>query len=142
MGAVEVEHFLTHLAAQRHVASATQNQAPNALVFLYRDVLRMELGSFTAMRAVRRRRAPTVLSRDEVRRFLAAMDGLGTTEPYALMARLMYGSGLRLMECCRLRVKWRRNASGASSTRRPDGASEPFDGRGKPGSPVIRPAPC
>jgi len=105
MGAAEVEQYLTHLAAARHVAASTQNQALNALVFLYRDVLRVDLGRLDALRAIRHRRAPTVLSRDEVRQFLAAMDELTTAEPYALMARLMYGSGVRLIECCRLRVK-------------------------------------
>jgi integron integrase len=105
MGAAEVEQFLTHLAVQRHVSASTQNQALNAVVFLYRDVLQIDLGNFSALRAIRRRRAPTVLGRDEVRRFLEAMDRLQSTEPYALMTRLMYGAGLRLMECCRLRVK-------------------------------------
>src|SRR5262245_14426877 len=105
MGAGEVEQYLTHLAVERLVSASTQNQALNALVFLYRDVLRIDLGRFDALRAVRRRRAPTVLSRDEVQQFLVALDALPTEEPYALMARLMYGAGLRLMECCRLRVK-------------------------------------
>ena len=105
MGAAEIEKFLTHLAVQRRVAASTQNQALAALLFLYRDVLRLDLGAFDAVRARRGRRLPVVLSRDEVRQLLDAIDRLPTTEPYRLMARLMYGAGLRVMECCRLRVK-------------------------------------
>jgi integron integrase len=105
LGAPEVEQFLTHLAVARLVSASTQNQALNALLFLYRDVLRLDLGSLDAVRARRSRRLPAVLSRDEVRRVLDALDRLPTDEPYGLMARLMYGAGLRLMECCRLRVK-------------------------------------
>jgi integron integrase len=105
LGAPEVEQFLTHLAVQRHVSASTQNQALGALLFLYRDVLHVDLGPLDAVRARRSRRLPVVLSRDEVRQLLAAIDALGTDEPYGLMARLMYGAGLRLMECCRLRVK-------------------------------------
>jgi integron integrase len=105
MGAAEVEQYLTNLAVNRHVSASTQNQALNALVFLYRDVLQIELGNFSALRAIRHRRAPTVLSREEVRQFLEAVLALGTQEPYSLMTQLMYGAGLRLMECCRLRVK-------------------------------------
>jgi integrase len=101
LGAPEVEQFLTHLAVQRHVSASTQNQALGALLFLYRDVLHLDLGSLDA----RSRRLPVVLSRDEVRPLLAALDALPTSEPYGLMARLMYGAGLRPMECCRLRVK-------------------------------------
>jgi integron integrase len=105
LGAAEVEQFLTHLAVQRHVSASTQNQALAALLFLYQDVLQIDLGRFDAVRARRSRRLPVVLSRDEVRQLLEALDQLPTTEPYGLMARLMYGAGLRLMECCRLRVK-------------------------------------
>jgi integron integrase len=105
MGAEEVEHFLTHLATADKVAASTQNQALNALVFLYREVLRMDLGNFEAVRARRPLRVPTVLSQVEARQFLDAVGKLKTTEPYHLMCQLMYGSGLRLMECCRLRVK-------------------------------------
>jgi integron integrase len=105
LGAAAVEQFLTHLAAQRHVAASTQNQAFAALLFLYRHVLRIELGPVDALRARRQRHVPVVLSRAEVRDLLTALDALDTREPYALMARLMYGCGLRLMECCRLRVK-------------------------------------
>ncbi len=105
MGAAEVEQFLTHLAVERHVAASTQNQALAALLFLYRDVLRLDLGNLDAVRARRSRRLPVVLSGDEVRQLLDAIDRLPTTEPYGVMARLMYGAGLRIMECCRLRVK-------------------------------------
>jgi integron integrase len=105
MGAREVEEFLTHLAVGRHVSASTQNQALNALLFLYERVLQIKLGGLSAVRAARPRRVPVVMSRGEVRLLLEALDRLDTTEPYALMARLMYGCGLRLMECCRLRVK-------------------------------------
>jgi site-specific recombinase XerD len=105
MGAAEVEEFLTHLAVQRHVAASTQNQALGALLFLYRDVLRMDLGNLDAVRARRPVRVPQVLSAPEVQALLAALAKLPTTEPYHVMAQLMYGAGLRLMECCRLRVK-------------------------------------
>lgn len=105
LGAPEVEAFLTHLAVEGHVAASTQNQALGALLFLYRDVLKLQLGSLDAVRARRPKRVPTVLSIDEVGPLLAAIDALPTTEPYGLMARLMYGAGLRLMESCRLRMK-------------------------------------
>jgi integron integrase len=105
LGAPEVEQFLTHLAVQRRVSASTQNQALAALLFLYRDVLQKDLGPLDAVRARRSRRLPVVLSRNEVAQLLQALDALPTEEPYGLMARLMYGAGLRLMECCRLRVK-------------------------------------
>src|SRR5437660_9173165 len=102
MGAEDVERFLTSLAVQRRVSASTQNQAFAALLFLYRDVLHLDLGDVDALRA---QRIPVVLTRDEVGNLLAGLDALPTREPYGLMARLMYGAGLRLMECCRLRVK-------------------------------------
>jgi integron integrase len=105
MGATDVEAFLTYLAVERHVSASTQNQALNAVVFLYRDVLKRDLGDFAAVRARRTRHAPTVLSPPEVQLLLQALVELSRHEPYALMAQLMYGAGLRLMECCRLRVK-------------------------------------
>jgi integron integrase len=101
MGAPELEAFLTHLAVVGHVAASTQNQALHAVLFLYRQVLGRpleELGRFAPAR--RPERLPTVLSRDEVRAVLAYLDG--TTW---LMASLLYGSGLRLLECLRLRTK-------------------------------------
>ncbi|KRF02249.1 integrase [Frateuria sp. Soil773] len=101
MGAAEVEAFLSHLAVQGNVAASTQNQALSALLFLYREVLGIELPWLDGVtRAKRPTRVPTVLSRDEVTRLLARMDG----RPW-LLASLPYGSGLRLMEALRLRVK-------------------------------------
>jgi integron integrase len=101
MGVAEVESFLSSLAVQGQVAAGTQNQALAALLFLYREVLSIELPWMeTIVRAKRPQRVPVVLSRDEVARLLAMMDGR-----FALMASLLYGSGLRLMECVRLRVK-------------------------------------
>jgi integron integrase len=101
MGATEVEAFLTHLAVERKVAASTQNQAFSALLFLYRDVLGKDLHlSGKTVRAQRPKRLPTVLSKDETLRVIGCM--LGRTQ---LMAKLLYGSGLRLAECVRLRVK-------------------------------------
>ena len=101
MGAAEVESFLSRLATARGVAAGTQNQALSALLFLYREVLRIDLPwMMEVVRAKRPRRVPTVLSREEVRRLLAAMDG----ETW-LIASLLYGTGMRIMECLRLRVK-------------------------------------
>lgn len=96
-----VEGYLDYLAVVRKVSSNTQNQALNALVFLFRNVLERELGELGGVtRAPERRRLPVVLSRGEMRRLLEAL-----ADPYRLMAELMYGTGLRLMECVRLRVK-------------------------------------
>jgi integron integrase len=100
MGGREVEAFLTHLAVEAHVAASTQNQALAALLFLYQKVLAVELPTLDAVRARRPRRLPVVLSVDEVRDVLDGMIGV-----QRLMAELMYGSGLRLLETCRLRVK-------------------------------------
>jgi len=101
MGVAEVEGFLSMLATQGQVAAGTQNQALAALLFLYREVLSIELPWMeTIVRAKRPQRIPLVLSRDEVTRLLAMMDGC-----FGLMASLLYGSGMRLMECVRLRVK-------------------------------------
>ena len=101
MGAAEVEAFLTSLATHGKVAAGTQNQALSALLFLYREVLSVELPWMeTVVRAKRPQRVPVVLSREEVDRLLTLMDGR-----HALMASLLYGSGMRLMECVRLRVK-------------------------------------
>ena len=101
MTSTDVEPFLTHLAVRRQVSASTQNHALNALVFLYRDVLRSELGDFKAVRARRPIRLPTVLSPAEARRVLLAMDPAGV---HVVMAGLLYGSGLRLLECSALRV--------------------------------------
>lgn len=100
MGAAEVEAFLTALAVEGRVAASTQNQAMAALLFLYQHVLEKPLGSIDALRAKRPKRLPVMLSRDEVRAVLGRIEGV-----HRLMAELMYGSGLRLLECCRLRVK-------------------------------------
>jgi integron integrase len=105
MGTGEIEQFLTHLATADKVAASTQNQALGALLFLYRDVLKIEVGQLNAVRARRPIRVPVVLTRDEARQLLLAVARLNTREPYAVMTQLMYGAGLRLMECCRLRVK-------------------------------------
>ena len=101
MGAAEVTAFLSTLATRDDVAANTQNQALSALLFLYRQVLGINLPWLgEVVRAKRPRRIPVVLSREEVTRLLAALDGTNW-----LMAALMYGAGLRLMECMRLRVK-------------------------------------
>lgn len=101
MGAPELEAFLTHLAVERNVAASTQNQALSAILFLYRDVLHVQLPWLDGVtRAKRPKRLPVVLTPDEVARVLSQLEGTP-----ALMARLLYGSGLRLMECLRLRVK-------------------------------------
>ena len=101
LGAPEVEQFLTHLAVHRKVGAATQNQATQALLFLYRHVLGIELPWLdNVTRASQPKRLPAVLSRGEVRALLAQLEG--TTW---LVTSLLYGSGLRLMEGLRIRVK-------------------------------------
>lgn len=101
LGRGEVIRFLDYLAVERRVAVSTQNQAFNALVFFYNNVLELPLGELGGFkRAKRPRRLPVVLTREEVRRLLAGIDGL-----HGLMTRLIYGTGMRLMECIRLRVQ-------------------------------------
>ncbi|HEX9594218.1 MAG TPA: phage integrase N-terminal SAM-like domain-containing protein, partial [bacterium] len=101
MGEKEVADFLSALAVQGNVSASTQNQALNALLFLYREVLRVELGWLEdVVRAKKPQRLPVVLTREEVAQVLALLDGTPR-----LMATLLYGAGLRLLECCRLRVK-------------------------------------
>ena len=101
LGAAEVAAFLTHLAADLKVAASTQNQALNALVFLYGEVLHQPLGPLSGLVRVQRPpRLPTVLSRAEVDRVLSVVDG---TERLPL--QLLYGTGLRLFELLRLRIK-------------------------------------
>jgi integrase len=96
-----VKRYLTHLALHDRISASTQNQAFNALLFLYRHILKKEVGDLTSVaRAKRRMNLPTVLSRDEVKKLLSFLNG-----PYLLMAQLMYGCGLRLTECLRLRIK-------------------------------------
>lgn len=101
MGAREVTAFLSHLATERDVAVATQHQALSALLFLYKQVLEVDLPWLdNIVRCKKPARLPTVLSIDEVDALLAQVSGV-----HGLMIRLAYGSGLRLMECLRLRVK-------------------------------------
>ena len=99
LGATDVQRFLTHLAADRNVSASTQNVAFNALTFLFGQVLERPLEELAFQRVRRPARLPVVLTREEVKALLA-----GLTPPYDLMAGLMYGTGLRLMECLRLRV--------------------------------------
>jgi len=101
MGKDEVERFLSHLTEKKNAAAATQKQALNALIFLYRKVLDIDLGEGIApTRSKRRKNLPTVFTQGEVSNILANMNG-----KHKLMAQLLYGCGLRLMECVRLRVK-------------------------------------
>jgi len=101
MGQKEIEAFLTHLAVEGGVSASTQNQALSALLFLYREVLEMEVPWLDkVVRAKRPQRMPVVLTRQEVRSVLERMSGV-----YGLMGALLYGTGMRLMECVRLRVK-------------------------------------
>ena len=101
MGAAEVEAFLSHLAVDRQVSASTQNQAKAAILYLYKQVLGMELPWLDeVVQAKRPRRLPVVLTPTEVRDLLMHMDG--TT---GLVAQLLYGTGMRLMEALRLRVK-------------------------------------
>jgi integron integrase len=101
MGAAQINRFLTDLAVQRHVAASTQNQAFSALLFLYQKVLDTDPGRMEGViRAKRPKRLPVVLTKTEVRLVLAQLAGT-----YLLMARLLYGAGLRLLECLRLRIQ-------------------------------------
>ena len=101
LGEAEVSEFLTHLARAGNVAASTQNQALSALLFLYKQVLKTEIGWLEEVeRAKKPVRLPVVLTRDEVHKIFAHLHGTAR-----LMAGLLYGSGLRLMECVRLRVK-------------------------------------
>lgn len=101
MGEKEITEFLTHLAARENVSSSTQNQALCAILFLYREVLQQDVGWLDDIeRAKRPKRLPVVFTREEVRKILLRLEGTKW-----LMAGLLYGAGLRLMECIRLRVK-------------------------------------
>jgi len=99
-GELEVRAFLEELAVGRGVAAATQNQAFSALLFFYGEVLKRPLGKVDALRAKRTTRLPVVLSREEVRRLLGGLEGT-----MSLIGRLLYGTGMRMMEAIRLRVK-------------------------------------
>lgn len=102
MGGKEVEAFLSHLAVEGNVSASTQNQALSALLFLYRVVLEQDLPWMEdVIRAKKPKKLPVVLSRQEVVLLMAAMpEGI-----CRLVVRLLYGTGLRIMECCRLRVQ-------------------------------------
>jgi integron integrase len=101
MGAVEINAFLSHLASIERVSASTQNQALSALLFLYRRVLGVDLGDLgEVIRARKPMRLPVVMTREEVRAVLSHLQG-----DRWLMASLLYGAGLRLMECLRLRVQ-------------------------------------
>lgn len=101
MAKSEIEAFLSHLATHENVAASTQRQALNAIVFLYHSVLDMKIdGLIEPVKAKRYRRPPVVMTQSEVQRVFAQMHRV-----HLLMARLLYGSGLRLMECIRLRIQ-------------------------------------
>lgn len=101
MGKQEVEAFLTHLAVARHVAAATQSQAKSALLFLYKEVLRIDLPWLNDLVAAKQpKRLPVVLTQHEVGQLLSLMQGT-----WGLLARLLYGTGMRVMEGLRLRVQ-------------------------------------
>jgi integron integrase len=101
LSATDIRAFLSHLATDRHVAASTQNQALNALVFLYKEVLHLPVGDLTAIRRARRPRTlPTVLSREEIRALFRHFSGVN-----GCVAKLLYGAGLRVSEALRLRVK-------------------------------------
>jgi integron integrase len=101
MGATEVEQFLSHLAVNGNVAASTQNQAKSALLFLYKEVLELELPWLDNVeRAKAPKRLPVVLNRNEVQAILTRLEGT-----HWLIASLLYGTGMRIMECLRLRVK-------------------------------------
>jgi integron integrase len=101
MGSAEISRYLTHLAVERNVASSTQNQALNALLFLYRRVLNLDLAEMSEIVwAKKPERLPTVLSQEEAAKILGLVKGM-----HGLMTRLLYGTGMRLMECVRLRAK-------------------------------------
>lgn len=101
MAEPQINAFLTHLAVKRKVSASTQNQALSALLFLYRHVLNRQIGDLgEVIRARRPKRLPVVMTRDEVKAVLGHLKG-----DKWLMATLMYGAGLRLMECLRLRVQ-------------------------------------
>ena len=103
MGEAEIEQFLTYLAIQGNVAASTQSQAMNAIVFLYKQVMHREVGEFDAARIRRPKRLPVVGTRSEVRAVLEQVTG--NDGMYGLMCELIYGSGLRVLDCCRVRVQ-------------------------------------
>jgi integron integrase len=107
LGTADIESFLNHLVGERHLSASSQNQALNALVFLYRHVLENliapdHLGKFELLRSSRPARLPTVLSVAEVARLL---DAIPPQRIFRLMAELLYGTGMRVSECCGLRIR-------------------------------------
>jgi integron integrase len=101
MGEAEIGQFLSSLATNRQVSASTQNQALNALLFLYKEILEKNIGLIQGVvRANRPKRLPVVLTKEEVKRILECLESTAW-----LMAMLLYGAGLRLLECCQLRVK-------------------------------------
>jgi integron integrase len=101
LGSTSVKDFMTHLAVEHKVSASTQNQAFNAVLFLFRHVLDKEIGGIgDALRAKKKRRLPVVLTKFEINRLFDVMSGL-----HWIMARTIYGSGLRLRECLQLRIK-------------------------------------
>jgi integron integrase len=103
LGEADVQAYLSHLALNKHVSASTQNVALSALLFLYKHVFGRELAKVDAVRAKRPKRLPTVFSRDEVARILTALEQ--EPPPFRLVLSLLYGTGMRLMEGLRLRVK-------------------------------------
>jgi integron integrase len=101
MGAAEIGAFLSFLAKEKRVSGSTQNQALQAIIYLYKHVLQIEIGNLDFARASKDKRLPTILTRQEVQSILTAMPD----NELRLMAQLCYGSGLRLFECLRLRIK-------------------------------------
>ena len=100
MGKLEIERFLSHLAVNRDVAASTQNQAFNAIMFLYKKVLIIEMDfDIRAKRSSKRKNLPTVLSKNEAAKLISCMTGTAK-----ILAGLMYGAGLRSLEVIRLRV--------------------------------------
>ena len=102
MGKPEIEQFLTYLAVDRKVSPTTQNQAFSAILFLYRDVLNVDMKDWNiqALRAQERKHIPVVLTKDEIKQIISRMDGV-----YQLIVKLMYGCGLRMSEVLNIRVK-------------------------------------
>jgi len=100
MGEKEIEEYLTHLAVDRKVSPKTQSQALNAIIYLYKNILKVEIDEIKALRPRETKRLPTVLTQEEVSKILPFLKGENK-----LMAKLLYGSGLRVSECLNLRIK-------------------------------------
>ena len=101
MGKTEIDAFLSYLATERKVSASTQKQALNAIIFLYKHVLDVQIAEeLEPVRAKKRIRPPVVMTKQEVQRVFSQMQGV-----HLLMARVLYGCGLRLMECIRLRIQ-------------------------------------